>query len=249
MTPQSPDQSPAPVQAPISPVSLPPQPVIPQMPPTQSRRGFGLTGVLLVVLGLASVGFGIFSVTAYDSSQKAKAALKTARDASFKAGQEEQKKIDELAATVANESPYRSYTAPDFAGGFEIKFPKNWSATVNESQASSTQVVFRAQPNIVKYSSNPQRPDSMALSVSLVKQAASAAQRGYEDRVKAGKLKSENITVSGITGKLYKGQIDDKTTGQVATIGVRDKTIIFETNNEQFKTEFTQVLAQAHIIP
>ena len=243
MTQQLPDQPPA------SPVNLAPQPVIPQMPPTQSRRGFGLTGVLLVVLGLATVGFGVFSVIAYDSSQKAKATLKTARDVSFKEGQAEQKKIDELAATVANESPYRSYIAPDFAGGFEIKFPKNWSATVHESQASSTQVIFRAQPNIVKYATNAQRPDNMALSVSLVKQAASAAQRGYEDRVKAGKLKSESVTVSGITGKLYTGKIDDKTTGQVATIGVRDKTIIFETNNEQFKAEYAQVLAQARIIP
>lgn len=245
MTPESPDQTPNPSQAPVLPV----QPMIPQMPMSPHHNRFGLTGILLVVLGLGTVVFATLAIMAFDSSSKATSALKSARANSFRFGQEDQKKADDLASTVANESPFRSYIAPDFAGGFEIKFPKNWSANVQETESSTTQVVFFAQPNFVKFTTSKTIPDKMALSVTLIKSPLAQTQRRYDDRVKAGKMKSSTTSVSGIAGMSYNGKLDEDTSGLAVMLGVRDKTLIFESHNEQFKAEFAQILSQAHIIP
>jgi hypothetical protein len=212
----------------------------------------GEVNILLIstiIFGLVAFAFSVTSIFAVLSAQDATAKLKSAQAAAVKVGAAEQKEQDIHDAQVAAEAPFRSYRAPNEFGNFEIKFPKNWNAYVTEELAATNQVVLTLHPEFVRVQGGGSAVNNFAFRALLVRQNKPVAAQSFESRVKSGKMTSKPVTVAGIASTQYTGAYDEKHTGIVTLIPVRDKTVEFITDStKDYLTEFNQIVAQA-IIP
>jgi len=68
--------------------------------------------VLIAVLGLGALGFGVLAVMGFSKASTATTTLNAQSKAAADSARTDQKKIDQTAAELASESPFRSYVAP-----------------------------------------------------------------------------------------------------------------------------------------
>ncbi len=202
--------------------------------------------VLVVILG---VGALIFAIIAAVSSNQASVATKTLQQqkaATAIAARTEQKKADDAAYTIANEAPYRSYTAPVKFGSFEIKFPKNWSSYVEE-QDSGTQVMLRVNPDFVRRTNGTD--ELVGARIALIERPLAQYLSAFTGAISQNKIKKTQTNVSGLTAYDLVGSFPDSKTARIVVVPVRDKIVVFTNENAQYATEFNEILAQAKIIP
>lgn len=219
---------------------------------TPSQRGeVNLLVVAVAVLGVFVLIFAGLFINSYMKAQNATKDLNAKKAVAYKLGQEAgaetQKITDEAAAKAAAQNPYRSYVAPPAFGEFTIKFPKSWSSSVAENLTSTNQVDLIANPEFVKIL--PNNSVNYALRVGLVNNTYVATRLSYDQRVKSKKLKAEPVKVSGIDGTRYTGEYKEGKTGIAVLVPVRDKTIVFTTENTKYQTEFEATLTQSTIRP
>jgi len=217
-----------------------------------NQRGeVNLLLVATIVLGIFVLIFAGLFINSYLTAQNATKNLNAKRAEAYNIGKEAgaktQKESDEAAAKAAAENPYRSYVAPIAFGEFTIKFPKVWSSSVAENQSNTNQVELIAHPEFIKIL--PNNTVNYALKVLLVNNTYTATKNSYDQQVKNKKAKSMSVKVSGIDGTRYEGQYTQSKTGIAVLVPVRDKTIVFTTENTKYQPEFEQVLAQSTIKP
>ncbi len=213
--------------------------------PSGKNRG-ALVVMLLIVLGLGTVIFGaltvffstkIITVTS-DANKRVTAAATNART--------DQKKLDEAATALATESPFKTYTAPEELGSFVINYPKTWSNSLDQ-ESSGTQLQFVSTPNFFQRSFGQDQP--VAARVIFQQRTKDQYLGQFSTQIKKGTIKQTDTTVDGQPAYNLVGQfIDHKTVRQVV-IPVRDKVLVYSTENSQYATEFNAMLAQAKVIP
>ena len=225
-----------------------PDQTVPEMMPEDDGGGSGRGGVILIVLlVLLALGLG---GAAYYEFQRAKVAsniLSSAQQQAKSQGAQEQKKLDDDRYQQENETPYRSYIAPDTFGAFEIKFPKDWSGYVEENLTGSPQINLLLQPDFVSVIQN--QDNAYATRVQLLEQTYDALTQSRQQEVQDGKLKMTTVTVSGITSARYEGKYDQKHDGIAVVIPVRDKVIVISTEDKHYQPEYEQILKLAKINP
>jgi len=216
--------------------------------PDQSTAGdASITTLLIGFLGVGFVLFAVLSLYAFSQAHTATTTLSSQKQAAATAAAEAQTKADTEAALKASESPYRAFTAsPDF-GGFVINFPKNWSGAASESTQTANQVVLTLNPDFVRQTNGTANP--LAAKVVLVQQLTSSLLTQLGSQITMGRLKQQDVMVSGIKGTQLTGTFDDKITVREVLLPVRDKTIIFSTEDAKYASEFDQIIAQAKINP
>jgi len=219
---------------------------------TPSQRGeVNLLVVAVAVLGVFVLIFAGLFINSYITAQNATKDLNAKKAVSFRAGQEAgaeaQKIADAIAAKVAEQNPYRSYVAPAAFGEFTIKFPKSWSSSVAENLNSTNQVDLIATPDFIKIL--PNNTVNYALRTGLVNGTYATTRLSYDQRVKSKKLKTSAVKVSGIDGTRYEGEYKEGKKGIAVLIPVRDKTIVFTTENTKYQPEFEAMLTQSTIKP
>lgn len=219
---------------------------------TPSQRGeVNLLVVAVAVLGVFVLIFAGLFVNSYMKAQSATKDINAKKATAYKLGQEAgaktQKATDEAAQKAADQNPYRSYVAPTAFGEFTIKFPKNWSSSVSENLTSTNQVDLIANPEFIKIL--PSNTVNYALRVYLTNNTYTATRLSYDQRVKSKKLKAEAVKVSGIDGTRYTGEYKEGKTGMAVLIPVRDKTMVFTTENTKYQPEFEATLTQSTIKP
>lgn len=202
--------------------------------------------ILVLILGLGALIFGITTLTFYDKALHATNTLASNETAYATAAKASQKKSDALDFSIENESPFRAFNAPDIYGSFVINFPKDWSSTVDEEQ-EGTQVSLVLNPNFIQSSDGVVSP--VAARVMLIDTDQSEYMNNFTSYVQEGTLKQSNITVSGQPGFSITGQFSDQITVREVIVPVRDKVLVFTTENSQYATEFDQILAQCKINP
>lgn len=202
--------------------------------------------VITVVLALGTVVFGILAAVYANQASNTRKTADTQRAKAVENAKAQQKADDETTYQKIAGSPFRSYTAPVAYGSFQVYFPKNWSSYAEE-QASGTQVFLRLNPDFVRKTNN--QPDKDAAHVSLIDQSADNYMRTFESQVKQGVIKKGVITVSNLPGYDLTGKFSDKRTVREVVIPVRDKIIVFTTENDKYASDFNEILAQAKIIP
>lgn len=219
-------------------------------PPSGGGGGSGgrspLLLILVLVLGLGTVIFGILTVT---FSGKAATATKTAAAkaaAAADSARTDQKKLDEDATSKANESPFRSYTAPQKYGTFVINFPKDWSSSVDE-ESSGTQVNLVLNPDFISRTDG--KDDLIAVRVAFIDQTKDRYLNQFASLLKSRKLKQADILVANQPSIDITGQFSDRRTVHAVVVPIRDKVLVFTSEDTKFSTEFGQILAQAKIIP
>ncbi|MBW3538257.1 hypothetical protein KY386_02065 [Candidatus Parcubacteria bacterium] len=212
-----------------------------------SRGELNLTTALIVFLAFGVVLFGALSVISFNTSQRATKTLQAATAESYEKGRQEQKEADRLQAEAEAKSPYRTYTAPGVYGGFEIKFPKNWNAYVVEGGSGATQLSLTLHPDFVRQL--PGRDNAYATQVKLLREVYNNVLRRYDEPIRKRLVTKRTATVSGITATWLEGKVDGRHDGVAVIVPVRDKVMIFSTDDRRFLDSFQQVLAQAVITP
>jgi hypothetical protein len=224
---------------------------MPPMPggssPFSSSRGTNpLMLVLIIVLGLGAVAFAILTIVFYNQASTATRTVNAQKaDADAKA-KTEQKKADDLANTIANESPFRSYNAPVEYGSFEIKFPKNWSSYVDQ-ESIGTQVNLILNPDFVRRTNSTD--ELAAARIFLQERSSDQYMTAFASQIKRGTIKQANITVAGQHAFDLTGQFTDRRTTRQIVVPVRDKVLVFINENSKYGTEFNEILAQSKIVP
>ena len=220
----------------------------PGLPPMMPSTGKGnknlLLWALIGILGLGAVGFGLMSVIAFNQAHVATTTLNQQKAAAVAAAREDQKKQDQQAAEIAAESPYRSYIAPIEYGSFQIKFPQNWSATVDHERSANTQVTLVVHPDFV------QRENSVdqlaAAKILLVQRTLNEYLKQFDGQKT---LVRKDVTVSGVKGVQVSGKFSDKRTSRVVVVPIRDKSLVFINEDTTYNSEFDQILAQSKALP
>lgn len=219
---------------------------------TPSQRGeVNLLVVATAVLGVFVLMFAGLFINSYMKAQNVTKNLNAQKAAAYKAGQEAgaaaQKVADAAASKAAAENPYRSYVAPPSFGQFTIKFAKSWSSSVAENLSSSNQVDLIATPEFIKVVTD--KSANYGLRVMLVNSPYEQVRTTYDQQVKNKKAKSSAAKVSGIDGTRYAGQYTQAKSGIAVLIPVRDKTVVFTTENTKYQSEFETTLTQSTIKP
>jgi NADPH:quinone reductase-like Zn-dependent oxidoreductase len=172
--------------------------------------------------------------------------LTSRTQAAAQAAEVNQKKADAVAYSAQNESPFRSFIAPDAYGAFVINFPKDWSSSVDEEQ-NATQVSLILNPNFIQ--STNQVVANVAARVMLIDTPSTQYLSGFNGQIQEGMINQSNITVSGQPGFNLSGTFNDNKTIREIVIPVRDKVLVFTTENKQYSNEFDEILAQCKINP
>ena len=215
----------------------------PAAPLPAPSRGVNFSLILIVVLGLGTVVFGLAAISASSKAHTATATLAAAKAQAANDAKKAQKAADDQANTLANATPYRTYTAPDAFGGFAISFPKDWSASVDEEETSGVQVSLTVNPNFVRRVNNVN--DLVAARVELHTVPMAQFLQAYNAKT----ITQTSITVSGIAGTALTGTFPDKRTTRLVAVPVRDKTLVFINENGSYASTFDTILAQAKINP
>jgi hypothetical protein len=211
-------------------------------------RGSGLPvlPILIGVLGLGALTFAVLTVVFYSQATTATKTLNTQKAAAAAKARADQQKADDAANTIANESPFRSYLAPVEYGSFEIKFPKDWSSSVDQ-EGSGTQVDLIINPDFVRRTNG--NNELSAAHIMLIERSSDQYMSGYTSLIKTGKLKQANIAVAGQQGFDITGSFPDRRTTRQVIIPVRDKVLVFTNENGKYASEFNEILAQSKIVP
>jgi hypothetical protein len=183
--------------------------------------GLGVLSVILLITTL------VFSGRAFINSGQ----LEDAQNAGITSGKQTQKDIDEKAAVELAGKDLRAYTAPDMAGSFQLDVPKSWSLVVTPDASSNT-ITGIAMPDFVDT-----KQGIYALQFALKEQDYEAAKKPFDKLASdpnplKNKVKKEEVTVSGIKGVRYTGQVSSKiANGTVVLLPIRDKTFIIQTDD------------------
>ena len=215
---------------------------LPPLPAPHKPTNISL--ILIIILGIGTIGFGLASILAFGKAHTATATLNSSTANAARSAANTQKEADDKAAIVANESPYRTYTAPEAFGAFAISFPKNWNLTVDLEDNDQSQVDMQLHPDMVRTVNN--KIDLLATRVTLVREQMS----DYLARFTSNKKISQTpVTVSGIAGMKLTGTFPDARTTTMIVVPVRDKSLVFTNEDTTYAAEFQTILAQAKINP
>jgi hypothetical protein len=202
--------------------------------------------ILIAILALGAAGFGVMAMVYFNKASVATKTLETQKAAAVDKAKIAQKKADDEANTIANESPFRSYVAPVEFGSFEIKFPKNWSASIDQEK-NGTQINLIINPDFVRRTNGTD--ELVATKVTLIERPQDQYMSTFSSLVKSGTLKQADITVSGQRAFDLTGRFSDKRTSRLVIVPVRDKVLVFTNENSKYGNEFNQIIAQSKIIP
>ncbi len=191
--------------------------------------------ILTIVLLLASLGFGTWAfIQMQDYKNNVDDKVATATAVAVK--EAETKKDNEF--IEREKQPLKSYASPAQLGSINIKYPKSWSAYIDESGKGSSGLDGYFNPNIVPGVSTD---TSYALRVQVVDQSFADVVRSFDSAVKQGKAKSQPyqpVNVGGVVGVRIDGEIASKQQGIIVLLPLRDKTIKLYTQSDRYFADF-----------
>lgn len=199
-----------------------------------------------ITIGVAVIAVivAIFFGVKYGSSELAN---KHKYDDGYKSGSDTQAQKDKDDAIRLGLADTRTYTASDELGAFSIEVPKTFS--ISTSGSGSDQLVLLANPDKVDTTAK-----YLAFHLTVKNQLFAKTRESYDRDAKSkqnGTSPAEDLKVDGRTAVRYTAKIDrrDKL-GTVILVEVRDKTLIFQTDNNEDTTllaAFNNIVGTARI--
>lgn len=219
---------------------------LPGAPLGGAPRKSHLVPILLILLGFGTFAFGALTVLYAGKASTASRNANARVEAAAKKAADDQKAADDAATAAANGSPFRAYSAPVTYGSFVIAFPKNWSSYVDE-EVSGKQVELILNPDFIRKTKSQEEPQAARIIYQDGTQNNYPQQ--FAGQVKQGKMKQADIKVSGQSGLDFTGTFPDNKTVRMVIVPIRDKVLIFSTENPKYATEFGQILSQSKLVP
>lgn len=200
--------------------------------------------VLVSVLLLGALGFGIWAFMGRQDyknnvDQKIVEAVEVAEENLTI------KKDAEFAESY--KLPYTTYRGPAAFGTITIQYPKTWSNYVDE-QNNGTPVDGYMQPGYVSANEDT----NYALRYQVVNRQYDQEVKGIESRVKNGTAKTSAYRLpklESVLGIKVVGEIDNRNTGTMIMMPLRDKTIKVWTEGEEFTNDFEAILKELTFVP
>ncbi len=191
--------------------------------------------ILTIILLVVSLGFGAWAfMQRQDYKNNVDSKIATASANAVTAA--ETKKDNEF--IEREKQPLKSYASPSQYGSISIKYPKTWSAYIDESGKGSAGLDGYLNPNIVPGISTD---TAYALRIQVVDQNFADVVRSFDSAVKQGKAKSQAyqpVNVKGVVGVRIDGEIASKQQGIIVLLPLRDKTIKLYTQSDQYFADF-----------
>jgi hypothetical protein len=199
---------------------------------------------LLIALGSFIVLFitaTILAVVAYSSRQdyKNNTDKKIAAAVALAVKQEASRKEADFVQREKN--PYKTYSGPETFGKVTIKYPKTWSAQVDEKGSGNTVLDGYFHPNFVP---GLQSATNFALRLQILQTDYAEVLRQFESPAKEGEVHISPYVApkeAGITGARIEGKLDPQKSGQMVLLPLRDKTIKIWTESNAFFNDFDKI--------
>jgi hypothetical protein len=194
--------------------------------------------------------FGVLAAIAWTDNNEIHNTLDQRTQAAADEAAAKQKVADTEANLKANEAPYKTYTAKPEDGGFALQIPKNWSVYTARNTGGSVQLGLLSDPETVIDNIGANANNTHALVVQLQRKSVQDVLKGYSERVKKKQLTQTSVQISGMAAVKLEGAIDDQRhTGVVVVLGVRDKTMTFIVQDTKYLDQFNQIITNAKINP
>ena len=190
---------------------------------------------VILVVGLA--GFGIWSYMQYlDQRDNVDQTVATAvADA-----EAVQKEVLEAEFAEREKSPFNTWISASSIGSIEITHPKTWSVFVDEKDGGSKPLSGFFHPNVVPADDTTRYATRILVDESSYTNTLGDFDRGLED----GTITSSPITVAGVTGTRFDGQIDKEFRGAMVVFPLRDKTVRIWTESEAYLGDFDTIIIE-----
>lgn len=195
--------------------------------------------LLLIMSGFAFWAYGERSDYKNKADQKIAAAVEVAKKET--ATQKDNQFAED------EKKPYKTYQGPGAYGSVTLKFPKTWSAFVQQS--SSTPLDGYFHPGYVPGLSDDA---SYAFRLEVSNQPYSEELKSYDSAVKSGSVAVQAYkpaAVPNTVGARLEGEIQDKKIGVMVMIPLRDKTLKIWTESQQFVGDFNAILSELTFVP
>ncbi len=203
--------------------------------------------ILVTLFFLVSLGFGFWAFASREdyksnTDDKVAAAVEIAQKQT--ATEKDNEFIDR------EKQPLKEYAGPASFGSVKIKYPKTWSAYVEENSSGSAAIDGYFHPRFVP---GTRSDTSYALRIQVVNRSFDQEARGFESDVKQGKTTARPYVpknVSEAPGLRFDGEIGNRKQGTLILIKLRDKTLRIWTEADQFKKDLeNNILANLTFSP
>lgn len=195
-----------------------------------------IAGLLVVAVLLAGLSGWLY--LQYDE-QKTKVDNKVALAEAT--ARKEQAEVDEKKFAEREKEPNREFTGPDDYGQLTFSYPRTWSVYVaNDSTTSSSGFAAFLNPVIVPPVSASGA--QFALRVTISNTAYDQVLNSYKAAIKKGDLKSSPINVNDHDGTRLDGAFSKNIRGSAVLFKIRDKTAIIQSDIENFKPDFENII-------
>lgn len=202
--------------------------------------------ILVTLLFFGALGFGLWS---YSSRQDYKNNVDEKIAVAVDVGKKETATSKDNEFIEREKQPLKEYKGPTSLGTVSIKYPKTWSAYIDESGGKEGVDAY-FHPNFVP---GIKTDSSFALRLQVVNSTYATELKRFDSTVKKGTTKArpyKPVNVEGIVGTQLEGELDARETGLMILIPLRDKTIKIWTEADQFKKDLVDnVLANFKFIP
>ena len=202
---------------------------------------------VVLVLFFGSLGFGVWAFSGRQNYKNNVDGL--IADAVAQAEQATSDKKDKEFVEKEKE-PYRDYVGPAAYGSVDIKYPKTWSAYVDESGKGNLPIDGYFNPATVPGTlSNA----SYAIRLQVINTQYAQNIKLFDSAVKNGKVKVTPYSapkVAGQVGLRVQGEISNAKQGIMVILPMRDKTLRVWTESNQFAGDLDKiVLANLVFVP
>lgn len=195
---------------------------------------------ILIVALLGALGFGFWAFNQYSEQKTNVDGIVEERVETALAAQK-----TELEAEFVrrNERVVNNYSGPSEYGSIEFKYPRDWSV-YSANARGGTLLDIVASSGVVEDDS-----DAYGLRMNVINDVYSDELSSFEKQIENGTVKSSPIAISGVTGVRLDGEIERDVQGTLVLLPLRDRTIQFSTEGNQFKNVYEEALKTLTFTP
>lgn len=138
--------------------------------------------------------------------------------------------------------PLKPYVGPATFGSVSVKYPKTWSAYVNEAGTGHTPLNGYFYPNFVP---GIESGTGFALRIEVSESSYPEELRKFEASAKAGRVRVSPYVAPkspDIVGARVEGEIVNQKKGSMVLMPLRDKTLKVWTEADQFQKDFNEII-------
>jgi hypothetical protein len=205
-------------------------------------------GVVMTVAFIAALAFGVW---AFIGMQENKSDLEDKISAASSVAVKKAEEQKEIEFTEREKSPFKNYVGSQVIGSLTFSYPKSWSVYKEEGGERGTVFDFFAHPEAIP--SIQDDASIVAFRVQLSSDAYASVAGGYTQQTEDNAVtivayKPSNVagaeTGIKVTGEIFSGK-----KGTLIILPLRDKTLQFWTESDQYLNDFDKILSSINFVP